>query len=322
MEASDASGTGVFDATTREWDAARIDAVDNAIINWMPQRLLRPDEPAGTLLPELAAELGLPLDVLVGPGGGDNAMSALGCGAIKEGSWVVSLGTSGTLFGPAQKPILDTSGAICAFCDATGQALPLLCTVNCTGATEEVKGLTALDHDALSALAEAEPPGSCGVTTLPYLSGERTPNWPHATGAILGLRPGLLRPGVLYRSAMEGATFSLLRGLRLMRAHGVQAKELRVVGGGSKSALWRRIICDSFQLPLFFPVEADAAALGAALQAGAVASGEPLRDFLEAYAPKMEEESLQPDASTAEAYEEAYQKFINLGEALFGNQQK
>ena len=86
----------------------------------------------------MAKELGLTPDVQVAPGSGDNQMSALGAGAVHEGTWVMSLGTSGTLFGLSTKPILDPSGAVSPFCDATGSWLPLLCTMNCTTVTEEV----------------------------------------------------------------------------------------------------------------------------------------------------------------------------------------
>lgn len=74
-----------------------------------------------------------------------------------------------------------------------------------------------MTHEQLTSLAEQEPPGCGGVTFLPYLLGERTPNWPHATGALTGLRPGCLRPGLLYRAALEGTTLLLLAGLRRMQ---------------------------------------------------------------------------------------------------------
>ena len=92
----------------------------------------------GTIRSEVAQELGLSPDVQVAPGSGDNQMSALGAGAVHEGTWVMSLGTSGTLFGLSTKPVLDPSGAVSPFCDATGSWLPLLCTMNCTTVTEEV----------------------------------------------------------------------------------------------------------------------------------------------------------------------------------------
>ncbi len=72
------------------------------------------------------------------PGSGDNQMSALGAGAVAEGALVASLGTSGTLFGASSRPIVDAGGGIAPFCDATGQWLPLLCTMNCTLVPEEV----------------------------------------------------------------------------------------------------------------------------------------------------------------------------------------
>ena len=96
----------------------------------------------GTLRAEVAQELGLAGDVQVAPGSGDNQMSALGAGAVHEGTWVMSLGTSGTLFGLSTKPVLDPSGAVSPFCDATGSWLPLLCTMNCTTVTEEVRAST------------------------------------------------------------------------------------------------------------------------------------------------------------------------------------
>lgn len=93
----------------------------------------------GTIRSEVAHELGLSGDVQVAPGSGDNQMSALGAGAVHEGTWVMSLGTSGTLFGLSTKPVLDPTGAVSPFCDATGSWLPLLCTMNCTTVTEEVR---------------------------------------------------------------------------------------------------------------------------------------------------------------------------------------
>ena len=69
-----------------------------------------------------------------------------------------------------------------------------------------------MDHETITQLAEKEAAGSSGVNFLPYITGERTPNWPHSSGVITGLRPGGIRPGLLYRAAMEGATFSLLAG--------------------------------------------------------------------------------------------------------------
>lgn len=152
-----------------------------------------PTQAVGTLRPEAAAALGLRPDTLVAPGSGDNAMSALGSGVTRDGQLVVSLGTSGTLFGVSAAPIADASGTVAPFCDATGAWLPLVCTLNCTRVGEEVRDVFGLSQDDATALAAAEEPGCRGLNLLPYLVGERTPNWPNSSGALLGLRPGELR---------------------------------------------------------------------------------------------------------------------------------
>jgi xylulokinase len=102
---------------------------------------------------------------------------------------------------------------------------------------------------------------------LPYFAGERTPNVPDGSGAILGLNSNTFAPGHLARSAMEGATMGMNYGLRRLAVLGVKAKEIRVTGGGAKSAVWRQIMADVFGVPVVGMVEEEGAALGGALQA-------------------------------------------------------
>lgn len=210
---------------------------------------------------------------------------------------------------------------ICPFSDVLGQGLPLLCTINCTTVVNEVQELCNLSHDDLASLALIEPPGCHGMFMLPYFSGERTPNWPHASGTLLGIRPGLLKPSLLYRAALEATTFSLLLGLEtLKKLTSIKPKELRIVGGGSKNRAWRQIIADSFQLPLRFPKEIETVAFGAALQAASVSLNTPLRTLIKDHSPPMEEDLLQPDRKVAQAYLSAFQKFKEAGHFLFQNQ--
>jgi xylulokinase len=245
-------------------------------------------------------------------------MSALGAGAVDHGSLVVSLGTSGTLFGPSDRPVVDPAGLIAPFCDATGRWLPLLCTMNCTVVTEEVRACFGMPHDRLTELAADEPIGAGGVTFLPYLQGERAPDWPHARGVVHGLEPGSMRPGALYRAALEGATLALAHGAKRLAALGLAARELRVVGGGSRNPLWRRILADAFGAPLRFPAEPESAALGAALQAAAVASGTAASAFLRAHPPLMSPETVEPIDANVRAYRDVAARFDALGVRLFG----
>lgn len=320
-EAGDASGTGLLDVAQRCWDARLAAMIDDKLAGCL-QHIIGPDESVGTVLPEVADLLGLGHDVVVAPGSGDNAMSALGSGITQPGELVVSLGTSATLFGVSGQPIIDPSCAVCPFCDATGAWLPLICTLNCTVPAEEVITAFGISHEQATALAEKEPAGSGGVSFLPYLVGERTPNWPDSSGAVVGLRPGLLKPGVLYRAALEGATLSLAAALSRATDLGLVPKELRLVGGGSKNALWRQIVADVFQLPVKLPLEAESAALGAALQAAAVHSGVPVGAYVQQNQPPISEQVVQPNPANKQAYEEALQRHMQRGQRLFAPQQQ
>ncbi|MBT6452034.1 MAG: xylulokinase, partial [Planctomycetes bacterium] len=221
--------------------------------------------------PAAAQQLGIPEGILVAPGGGDNMMSAIGSGATRAGSVVMSLGTSGTVFTRCDEPVIDPEGLIAPFCSSDGAWLPLLCVMNCTNVTEEVRnGYFPDDPDALERLtdlASAVEPGCGGVSFVPFLHGERVPDLPDATGTITGLRPGSFAPGVIFRAALEGITANLAAGVERMKRLGVQVDALRLVGGGSKNPLWRQMIADALQVPVTLPEEAESGALGAALQA-------------------------------------------------------
>ena len=276
MECGDASGTGLLDTTGRGWDAEAAAMIDESLAGKLPP-LLAPTDRAGELTASAASMLGLPVGVPVSVGGGDNMMSALGCGCSVEGRIAISLGTSGTLFAKTARAAMDPSGAICPFLDATGGGLPLMCTLNCASVPEEFRSGYGLGREEIAELAAAEPIGCEGLTVLPYLAGERTPNWPHASGVLAGIRAGhLARPGLVYRAALEGVTFSLKGGVAAIKeACGMSDdfKEVRLVGGGSKSELWQRIIADATQMRVACPDAPESAALGAALQAAAMVAG-------------------------------------------------
>ncbi len=266
MEPGDASGTGLMDVRTGTWAAEVLRAIDPALEEKLPP-LLEPGTFVGEVLPERAGALGLPPGVKVATGGGDNMMGALGTGNVLPGRVTASLGTSGTIYAFSPSPIVDPEGEIAAFRDSTGGFLPLGCTMNVTVTTELFRGLFSMDHAALEEAARSVPPGSEGVLVLPWFTGERTPDLPGAEGGILGLRPDNFSPAHLVRAAMEGATLGLGYVLGRMRSLGIRPDEIRLTGGGSRSALWREICAGVFGVPVVRPVEEEGAALGAALQA-------------------------------------------------------
>lgn len=266
MEFGDASGTALMDVRKRRWADKVIRAIDPKVASCLPA-LSESDAAVGPVLPEVAARLGLPEGVIVSAGGGDNMMGAIGTGNVVPGVVTASFGTSGTIYAYNDKPVVDPRGEIAAFCSSSGGWLPLLCTMNVTTVTEQVRSMFGWDHAALTEAVAAVPAGANGLMMLPYLAGERTPNVPDGSGVLLGLTAKTMTKAHLARAAMEGVTLGMNYGLQRLIALGVKPKEIRVTGGGAKSAGWRQMVADIFGLPVVAMVEDEGAALGGALQA-------------------------------------------------------
>ena len=264
-EFGDASGTAYFDIRRRRYSDAVLAAIDDRR-DW--RRTLPEVGPSlrvvGTLRRDAAESLGLEAGIPVSAGGGDNMCAAIGCGVVSQGPVAVSLGTSGTVFAYRAEPAVDPLGEAAAFCDSTGGWLPLAATLNCTSATEWVRELFAMDHsDVEAAIASG---GAPGLAFLPYLSGERTPNRPEASGVFAGLRSSHGRDAIVH-AVVEGVTFGLAYALDALRRTGVAPSEVTLVGGGSASDAWAQLCADVFDLPVVRPAIVEAAAAGAARQA-------------------------------------------------------
>jgi len=315
-ECGDASGTGYLNIFRREYDADMLAALD-------PQRDLAPllpplleaadSVPLGTAAQR---EFGLPEGVRVSVGGGDNMMSALATGSVVPGVLTLSLGTSGTLFAHSDSPALDPGGELAAFCSSAGGWLPLQCTMNCTLSTELTRGYLRRDLDSCEQLLAQSQPGAGGIVTLPFFSGERTPNLPDASASLLGLNADNTSAANLYRSAMEGASFTLRRGLDAFARAGQRFNAVRLTGGGAASPHWRQMIADIFELPVQSPQSNQGAALGAALQAlwaserhaGRALS---LAETVDRHLHLDADASCTPVAATAAIYREHYNQFLD-----------
>ena len=264
-EPGDASGTAYFDVRARRYSEAVLGAIDDRR-DW--KRTLPPIAPSlsviGTLRPEAADSLGLGAGIPVSAGGGDNMCAAIGCDILVAGPVAMSLGTSGTVFAYRAEPSVDPIGEAAAFCDSTGGWLPLACTLNCTSATEWARGLFGMEHaDVDAAVTSGRAPE---LAFLPYLSGERTPNRPEASGVFVGLRPDHGREAIVC-AVVEGVTFGLAYALEALSRAGVAPGEVTLIGGGSASDAWAQLCADIFELPVVRPQIVEAAASGAARQA-------------------------------------------------------
>jgi xylulokinase len=266
MEYGDASGTGLLNVRTREWCQEIADFIDPRVMSMLPP-VGSSNAVHGTLRPELAKQWGLSSAVIISAGGGDNMMGAIGTGNVKPGVITASFGTSGTLYGVAGSPVIDGQGEVAAFCDSTDQWLPLVCTMNVTVVTEQVREMFGWSLPELEAAVSSAPVGAEGLMFLPYLNGERTPNLPNGTGVLHGLRPGNMTPQNIARAAVEGATLGLAYGLRRFRELGMNPREIRLTGGGSQSPTWRQIAADVFDAEVVTLATAEGAALGSAVQA-------------------------------------------------------
>ncbi len=268
---SDASGTGYFDAAS---SAYRGDLLALALARDVAGV-------EGIVLPRVAGtheQVGMGDGrrgwghVVVGPGCGDNAGAALGLG-LQAGQGCLSVGTSGVVSTVSTQSTADPSGSVTGFADATGRFLPLACTLNGSRVLDVVGSLLGVDHEELSALALAAPPGAGGLTLVPYLEGERTPNLPTATGTLLGLTLASTTPGNLARAAVEGLLGLLSGCLDAVRDQGIPIERVSLVGGAARSAALRELAPGILDIPVDIPEPGEWVAVGAARQAAWVLCG-------------------------------------------------
>ena len=163
---------------------------------------------------------------------------------------MVSLGTSGAVFGEHPRPVFDTGGDVASFASATGSHLPLMCTLNAARVLTAAAQMLDTDLAGLDALALAAEPGAGGLTLLPYLDGERTPNLPEATGTLGGITRANATPENLARAAVEGMLCNLVSGVGLPDPARRRGRRVLLIGGASASAAVRAIAPMLFGVPV------------------------------------------------------------------------
>jgi xylulokinase len=319
MEYGDASGTALFDSKNRCWSKKICDIIDPKLLGLLP-KLIEPSAPAGKVSAEAAKAYGIPAGIPVSAGGGDNMMGAVGTGTVADGFLTMSMGTSGTLYGYSDKPIADPADGVSGFGSSTGGWLPLLCTMNCTVATEFVRNLFQMDIKQLNEEAAKSPCGSEGVLVIPFFNGERTPNLPNGRASITGLTSANTSRANIARASFESAVFAMRGGLDAFRKLGFKPKEIRLIGGGSKSALWRQISADIMNLPIRVPLLDEAAALGGAVQALWCLKNQSGKcDIVELCTEHIkidESKSANPIAENVAVYDKAYEEYCKVVDTL------
>lgn len=310
---SDASGTLWLDVERRDWSDALL-AATGLSRSHMPS-LVEGSAPSGLLRPELQRRWGIADSVIVGGGGGDNAASACGIGAIRPGEGFVSLGTSGVLFVANERFSPNTEGAVHAFCHAIPQAWHQMGVV--LSAADSLNWLAHLIGQKpadLAARAEAGFRGPAAEIFLPYLSGERTPhNDASARGSFTGLSH-FSDPASLAQAVMEGVVFALRDCQLALADAGTDIDHLVAVGGGSRSALWLRILATNLDMEIAVPHDGDfGGAFGAARLAFCAATGADPAQVMTRPAIRT---VFTPDRALSAAYTEQYARYRRLYPAI------
>lgn len=278
-DVADASGTLLFDVRNRCWHKGLMAKLD-LDTELMPRAFEGP-EITGRLLPEIAAQTGLPAGIPVAAGGGDQAAGGVGCGIVRPGIVSSSLGTSGVVFAFSEGVHADPLGRVHTFCHAVpgkwhvmgvmlsaGGALQWYRNTLCHEEMELAKSTGMDAYSYITEQAETVPCGAEGLLFLPYLTGERTPHRdPFAKAAFVGLS---LRhsKAAMARAVLEGVAFGMRDSLDIMREMGISLDVSRVSGGGARSTLWRQILADTGRLEIARINVDEGPAFGAAILAG------------------------------------------------------
>ena len=312
-DVSDASGMLLFDVEHRCWSDEMIEII--GIRKEMLAQVFESYEVVGTILPEVASSLGLPSDVKIIAGAGDNAAGAVGTGTLENGMCSVSLGTSGTVFIATDKFAVDSENAMHSFDHANGKYHFLGCMLSAASSNKwwmddiigtkdyaaEQKGITEI--------------GKNNVYYLPYLMGERTPhNNPNARGCFIGLSMDTKREDMTL-AVMEGVTYALRDALEIARSFGVEITRIRAIGGGAKSPLWCRVLANIMNVKVDKINCEEGPGYGAAILA-AVGCGEFASVDEAARKLIRVVDTIEQEPAIVAEYEKRYQVFRSLYPAL------
>lgn len=323
MDKADGAGTVLFDLKARDWSDEVLAALEIPRA-WMP-KTFEGTEFTGYVTEEAAALTGLKVGTPVAAGGGDQAAGAVGVGAVEPGIIGLTVGTSGVVFATTPSALIEPEGRLHAFCHAVPNMWHFMgVMLSAAGSLQWYRDTLAPDvsFDDLLKEAESIPAGSEGLQFLPYLSGERTPHPdPLARGAFIGLTLRHSRAHMT-RSVLEGVAFGLKDSFTLIQNAGLGSiTQVRASGGGTKGALWRRIMASVLEAELVTVNTTEGGAYGAALLAGVGAGAwsdvaSACRECIRITG------STSPDEKEAGVYHKSYAVYRELYPALKGSFEK
>lgn len=308
-DVSDASGMLLMDVEHKCWSHEML-GICRITESQLP-RIYESYEAVGTLLPQLAEELGFPSDVKIAAGAGDNAAAAVGTGTVGEGCCNISLGTSGTIFISSEHFKVDPNNALHAFAHADGHYHLMGCMLSAASCNkwwmEEILNTREYgkEQETITKLGENR------VFFLPYLMGERSPhNDSDARGTFIGMTMDTARED-LTQAVLEGVAFAIRDSFEVARSLGIQIKRTKICGGGAKSPLWKKIIANVLGIPVDIVRTEEGPGYGGAILA-AVACKEYATVQEAAGKLVRVSDTVMPDEELTRKYDERYQKFRKI----------
>ena len=303
---SDASGMLLLDVANKRWSKEMCEICH--ITEDMLPTLYESYEKVGTLLPDVAAELGLSQDVIVAAGAGDNAAAAVATGTVGEGNCNISLGTSGTVFISSSKFGVDDNNALHSFDAADGGFHLMGCMLSAASCNKWWMDEIVGTKDYAAEQKEITKLGENHVYFLPYLMGERSPyNDPYARGTFIGMTMDTTRADMT-QAVLEGVAFALRDSIEVARSLGIRIDASKICGGGAKSPLWKAIIANVLNIRLDILKTEEGPSMGGAMLA-AVANGEYASVEEAAKAIVEVVDHVEPTPELAAKYEARYQQF-------------
>ncbi len=312
-DVSDASGMLLLDVKNRKWSKEMME-ICKVKESQLP-KLFESYECVGTLLPEVAAELGFSSDVKVAAGAGDNAAAAVASGTVGDGHCNLSIGTSGTVFISSKNFGVDKNNALHSFCDSNGEYHLMGCMLSAASCNKWWMDEILQSKEYAKEQAAIGELGHNHVYFLPYLMGERSPyNNPDARGTFVGMTMDTSRADMI-QAVLEGVAFGLRDSLEVARSLGLKIETSKICGGGAKSPLWQKMIANILGLKLEILESEEGPSLGGAMLA-AVACGEyaSVEDAAKAIIKVVD--VVEPDEKLTALYEERYQKYRTIYPAL------
>ena len=314
-DASDASGMLLFDVEHRCWSKEMLDIC--GISEEQMPKVYESYEAVGTILPEIAAELGLPENVVVAAGAGDNAAAAVGTGTVGDGACNISVGTSGTIFISAGKFSENKNNAVHLFDHADGTWHLMGCMLSAASCNkwwaEDILGTSdfAGEQKAIS----DDKLGKNHVFFLPYLMGERSPiNDTNARGTFIGMTMDNTRADMT-QAVLEGVAFGIRDSLEVARGLGIDIKKSRICGGGAKSPLWKKIFANVCNLEIESIESEEGPGYGGAMLAMVACGVYPdVKTIADKFVKVVD--VVKPDPELTALYEDRYQRFSKIYPAV------